>query len=126
MNLHKLHKLRKRQRPKPRSRMQRRMRTAVAVFGLTIGAVSGAHAQGMRKATLDVRESAAQLDARWRESLDGFAALDRARAPKTGGVVFVGSSSIRMWDGLEQAFADAGVVKRGFGGSRLSDCAHYV
>jgi lysophospholipase L1-like esterase len=113
---------------KPRNRMRRRMRTAVALFGLAMGAVSGAHAQVVvRKASLDPAAIAA-LDARWKSSLDEFAALDQANAPAQGGVVFVGSSSIRLWNGLESQFGDAGttIVKRGFGGSRLSDCARYV
>jgi lysophospholipase L1-like esterase len=47
--------------------------------------------------------------------------------PAAGGVVFVGSSSIRLWDNLEQQFDVAPVViKRGFGGSRLEDCNTYL
>ena len=42
-------------------------------------------------------------------------------------MVFVGSSSIRLWKDLEQQFdASQMIVKRGFGGSRMSDCANYV
>ncbi len=61
---------------------------------------------------------------RWQSTLDAFAAADRLKAPIPGGVLFVGSSSIRLWDGLETAFGPAArIIKRGFGGSRLSDCA---
>nr|WP_083440797.1 SGNH/GDSL hydrolase family protein [Aquincola tertiaricarbonis] len=72
--------------------------------------------------------TAAVVDARWKESIDAFAAQDKLNAPRTGGVLFVGSSSIRMWSGLEDAFASANmpVLKRGFGGSRMLDCAQYV
>jgi lysophospholipase L1-like esterase len=118
------HKARSHDRHPPR--IQRRMRTAVAVFGLALGAVSPLHAQTVRKATLESRESAATIDARWRESLESFAASDRAHSPQPGGVVFVGSSSIRLWNDLEREFGTERVVKRGFGGSRLSDCARYV
>lgn len=70
---------------------------------------------------------AAGSAARWQASLDAFAAQDRSTAPRAGGVLFVGSSSIRLWDGLESAFSDEPtIVKRGFGGSRLSDCAEFV
>ena len=66
-------------------------------------------------------------DTRWQESLDAFAAADRAQAPVPGGVLFVGSSSIRLWDGLESQFdLKPAVVKRGFGGSRLADCVHFM
>jgi len=63
---------------------------------------------------------------RWRSSLEAFAEQDRLHPPVPGGVVFVGSSSIRLWDGLEQAFPSTSVVNRGFGGSELADCARHV
>ncbi|HEX5738697.1 MAG TPA: GDSL family lipase, partial [Hydrogenophaga sp.] len=56
--------------------------------------------------------------ARWQSSLDAFAAADRVSTPAQGGVVFVGSSSIRLWRDLEASFENhPTVVKRGFGGS---------
>jgi lysophospholipase L1-like esterase len=52
-----------------------------------------------------------------------FAKADEKHMPPPGGVLFVGSSSIRLWDNLEQQFNTAPVVvKRGFGGSRMEDC----
>lgn len=66
------------------------------------------------------------IDDRWRDSLNAFAASDKLHAPAAGGVLFVGSSSIRLWNDLETQFQTASVVKRGFGGSRMSDCARYV
>jgi lysophospholipase L1-like esterase len=60
---------------------------------------------------------------RWQASVEAFAAADREHPPPSGGVVFIGSSSIRLWDRLESQFSDLPViVKRGFGGSRMSDC----
>ena len=108
------------------ARMRRRMRAAVAVCGLALGAVSPLHAQVLRKASAEMRAGSQAVESRWRESLEGFAASDREHAPAPGGVVFVGSSSIRLWNGLENEFGATTVVKRGFGGSRLSDCARYV
>ena len=120
-------KIRRRHPPLGHARVRRRMRAAVAVFGLALGAVSPLHAQAqsLRKASLETR-AAAPIESRWRESLEGFAASDRERAPAPGGVVFVGSSSIRLWSDLERDFAAVPIVKRGFGGSRLSDCARYA
>ena len=47
----------------------------------------------------------------------------RGAPPVTGGVLFAGSSSIRLWGDLETQFASpAGILKRGFGGSQLADC----
>jgi lysophospholipase L1-like esterase len=71
---------------------------------------------------------AGALDAdRWKDTFEAFAAEDRLRAPRPGGVLFVGSSSIRLWDSLEKDFESLPIVtRRGFGGSRLSDCAQHV
>ncbi|MDP2016278.1 GDSL-type esterase/lipase family protein [Hydrogenophaga sp.] len=72
-------------------------------------------------------QAGATAEQRWKSELDAFAAADRKQMPPAGGVLFVGSSSIRMWSGLETAFADQPVViRRGFGGSRLSDSADLV
>lgn len=112
--------------------MQRRMRTAVTLFGLALGAVSSVHAQVVRTSAPSSGSAVAagalqaSIDSRWRASLDGFAALDREHAPAPGGIVFVGSSSIRLWNDLEREFGTLAIVKRGFGGSRLADCARYV
>jgi lysophospholipase L1-like esterase len=63
----------------------------------------------------------------WEQSMAEFAAADREHAPPPGGVVFVGSSSIRLWDNLESYFsARPVVIKRGFGGSKMSDCTRYL
>lgn len=69
---------------------------------------------------LENRQAAGETG--WEDALAAFAAADVKQRPEPGGVLFVGSSSIRLWDTLETEFADARVIKRGFGGSRLSDC----
>ena len=40
-------------------------------------------------------------------------------------VIFIGSSSIRMWSTLEQDFPDVPVLNHGFGGSEYSDLLKY-
>lgn len=63
----------------------------------------------------------------WDDAFAAFADADRASPPPEGGVLFVGSSSIRLWKGLERQFGARQVVlKRGFGGSQLSDCVKYL
>ncbi len=41
-------------------------------------------------------------------------------------VVFTGSSSIRLWDGLERSFPDHRIINTGFGGSESSDLLRYI
>nr|WP_229722948.1 SGNH/GDSL hydrolase family protein [Xylophilus rhododendri] len=65
--------------------------------------------------------------ARWNSSMAAFAASDRERAPAPDGVIFVGSSTIRMWSHLAQDFRQLPVVlNRGFGGSTMADCQYFA
>jgi hypothetical protein len=59
------------------------------------------------------------------ENIAAFAAADREHAPPTGGILFVGSSSIRLWNDLEKQFGPS-IIMRGLGGSKLSDCTRYL
>lgn len=63
--------------------------------------------------------------ARWEDDIARFEKLTAESPVKPGGVVFVGSSSIRRWK-LEQAFPGKGYVNRGFGGSTLADSTHFA
>ncbi len=58
--------------------------------------------------------------ARWESTIQKFEAADQQEMPAAHGVLFVGSSSIRMWD-TDKWFPDDAVINRGFGGSQISD-----
>lgn len=61
---------------------------------------------------------------RWEKDIAAFEAQDKAHPPQPGGVLFLGSSSIRMWD-LAEWFPDQPVLNRGFGGSQIADSIQY-
>lgn len=50
-----------------------------------------------------------------------YEAADRAAPPAPGGVLFVGSSSVRMWGSLAEDMSPAPVINRGFGGSKTDE-----
>jgi lysophospholipase L1-like esterase len=56
----------------------------------------------------------------WQKEFAAFDAADKAAPPAKGGIVFVGSSTIRLWD-VNVYFPDLRIINRGFGGSRLVD-----
>ena len=59
----------------------------------------------------------------WEQAFAAFADEDASHPHPAGGVLFVGSSSIRLWSDLQDQFKDLPVViNRGFGGSELADC----
>jgi lysophospholipase L1-like esterase len=55
-----------------------------------------------------------------------FEAADRISPPAKGIVLFVGSSSIRVWPNLKADFPNIDVLQRGFGGSTLDQVDHYA
>jgi lysophospholipase L1-like esterase len=61
---------------------------------------------------------------RWEKDIAAFEAQDAKAPPPEGGIVFVGSSSIRMWK-TKEAFPDLPTINRGFGGSEMGDALRY-
>jgi len=55
-----------------------------------------------------------------------FEVSDRQRPRAPGGVLFIGSSSIRLWMTLADDFPELPVLNRGFGGSQIADSVLYV
>ncbi len=59
--------------------------------------------------------------ARFASELAAFAAEDARQRSPDAALLFVGSSTIRLWPTLEQDFAPYPVVGRGFGGATLAE-----
>jgi lysophospholipase L1-like esterase len=64
--------------------------------------------------------------ARWEADIAAFEALDRVSPPPTDGIVFTGSSSIRLWATLTEDFEGLPVVNRGFGGAQVPEVTAFV
>ena len=62
---------------------------------------------------------------RWKTAIAAFEKADRERPPAKNAVLFIGSSSIRLWD-LKKSFPDLPTINRGFGGSRIADSTHFA
>lgn len=62
---------------------------------------------------------------RWGKAIAAFEEQDKQSAPAQEGIVFVGSSSIRLWD-LKKGLPDLPCVNRGFGGSHMADSAYFA
>ncbi|MBP90732.1 MAG: hypothetical protein CMJ64_29145 [Planctomycetaceae bacterium] len=71
------------------------------------------------------KDEAAAKENRWEKTIQGFEELDRKAMPPKGGVLFVGSSSIRMWD-LNKWLPKLETLNRGFGGSEVSDAVQFA
>ncbi len=67
---------------------------------------------------------AQQPPAFWNE-ISAFKAIDKSTPPPQQAILFVGSSSFRMWHDVSAAFPGYEIINRGFGGSQLTDVIRY-
>jgi lysophospholipase L1-like esterase len=65
-------------------------------------------------------------DIAFEQEIRQFEAAAAISPPPKGAVLFIGSSSIRLWDGLAADFPGSAVINRGFGGSELRDSTYYA
>lgn len=73
-------------------------------------------------APADPAVPAATPAAPWYEAeIRAFEAADAAHPPAAGQVLFIGSSSIRMWTTLAEDMAPMPVLNRGFGGAKTGE-----
>jgi hypothetical protein len=100
--------------------MKRLAIAAGVVLGLALAALLGV------RLWLEWYGRASQDPAFFEDEIAAFEAADRERPPPERPIVFVGSSSIRLWDTLVEDFAPLPVLNRGFGGSQLWHVNHYV
>jgi lysophospholipase L1-like esterase len=63
--------------------------------------------------------------ARFESEIAAFEKWDAKNAVPRNAILFVGSSSIRLWQTAD-AFPDLPVINRGFGGSTIPDVAHFA
>lgn len=62
----------------------------------------------------------------WEEAINTLEANTRGKYGPGQGVVFIGSSSIRLWDSLADDMSPMPVIQHGFGGAKLNDVVYYA
>ena len=65
-------------------------------------------------------------EAPYADEINAFGAADKKQMPPSGAVLFIGSSSIRLWTTLASDFPEIPVINRGFGGSLIGDSTRYA
>ncbi|QDU90043.1 GDSL-like Lipase/Acylhydrolase [Pirellulimonas nuda] len=89
-------------------------RTALAIWTIGVGLALPTRA-----------EQAKPYDpSRWEDAISAIEARDQKSPPPQRGIVFVGSSSVRLWP-VATSFPDRRVVNHGFGGSQICDSNHF-
>ena len=90
---------------------KRRTWLVMILWAVTFAAISQAHQSPGNK---------------WETEIKKFEASDRQNPPPKDAVLFIGSSSIRLWQSLTEDFPGIKVINRGFGGSEIADSTFYV
>lgn len=63
---------------------------------------------------------------KWESQIQEYEKKDKASPPPADGVLFIGSSTIRMWKGVEDDFTPMKAFGRGVGGCQVSDMVYYA
>lgn len=66
------------------------------------------------------------IASKWEKEIAALTAGDLTNPPPKNAILFVGSSSIRLWKSLAKDFPEKKVINRGFGGSQMSDLNEFV
>jgi len=70
--------------------------------------------------------TAQQTDDPWEQVMQQFEELDRTNSYPHESIFFTGSSSIRLWETIEEDMHPYPVIQRGFGGSRMTDLLNHA
>ena len=63
---------------------------------------------------------------KWEKEIAAFEAMDHTNPPPKNGLVFIGSSTVRMWKTMAEDFPEQRVINRGFGGSEIVDSTYFA
>lgn len=70
--------------------------------------------------------SGPKVDNKYQPVIDEWVLQDAIDPPPADAVLFIGSSSIRLWDTLHEDFQQYDVIQRGFGGSKFTDANLFI
>lgn len=62
----------------------------------------------------------------WEKEVLALEALDKTESYSEDAILFIGSSSIRIWKNIKEDLAPYEPIRRGYGGAHFYDLIHYV
>lgn len=66
-------------------------------------------------------ELRAEAEKRWDKEVKSLEELDRTQQDSPNSILFIGSSSIRLWESMSEDMAPWPTIRRGYGGAKFSD-----
>jgi lysophospholipase L1-like esterase len=74
----------------------------------------------------EIRKARSEDPLVWEQDIVALESNTREQSLDGDEVMFIGSSSIRLWDTLADDMAPISVIQHGFGGAKLNDIVHYA
>ncbi|MCX7049200.1 MAG: GDSL-type esterase/lipase family protein [Candidatus Sumerlaeota bacterium] len=104
------------------------MRALLIVFVLSMAPLLCAADKPASASATDATTSTAAKSPheKWEKDIKAYEDADKKSAPPEGAILFIGSSSIRLWKTLAQDFSEYKVINRGFGGSEIADSTYFA
>lgn len=106
------------------------MKLTVILFVVILGLVNSDSIVQAQTATENAPSATATKkespSAKWEGDIRQFEAADHKSPPPKEGILFIGSSTIRLWKSLQQDFPEHAVINRGFGGSQMADSVYFI
>ena len=89
-----------------------------------------ANKSGVEMSSFQVKKEALYIqqwskDNAFIDEINEFKKLDKENFPGKGKILFIGSSSIRFWNSLNEDMKPLEVLNRGFGGAQISHVIHH-
>lgn len=107
-------------------RLARNRFAPVALLTLLLTPTSPSTAQPPAEGSPAAKATAKPPGEKWEKEIRAYEEADRKSPPPQGAVLFIGSSTIRLWKTLPQDFSEYPVINRGFGGSEVADSVFYA
>ena len=95
------------------------VRTIGLAFALLLASCTGS-------GTPELLQPYAAEAQQWEPDIQQLEALDESETYPDSSLLFIGSSSIRLWETMDRDLAPYPVIRRGYGGAKLSDVAWYA
>lgn len=75
---------------------------------------------------IKAQTKAVSKEDKYAKEIAEFAQADKKGIDSTNLVVFIGSSTLRKWSGMQSYFPQSNILNHGFGGSRLAEAIYFA
>lgn len=102
------------------------MKKAVKIIAVILGFLILGASWPAWQLYVEIQKARSEDPLVWAEAVSALESKTQGMHLPGQGVVFIGSSSIRLWDTLVEDMSPLPVIQHGFGGAKLNDVVYYA